>query len=62
MLFQAKKHLAKIETLEAELAIYHNTEKDLQEEMIYFALDNHGQIIESNSKLHESLGYSSATS
>ncbi|WP_448246807.1 methyl-accepting chemotaxis protein [Thalassotalea agariperforans] len=57
MLFGKNKLLNKIETLEKELAIFHDIQKDLKDEMAYYALDINNNIIEVNSLFLQSSGY-----
>jgi len=39
MLFQNKKLQSKIAEMEKELAIFHSSQKDLVEEMLFFSVD-----------------------
>ena len=57
MLFGKSKLQTKIETLEKELAIFHDIQKDLKDEMAYYALDINNNIIEVNSLFLQSSGY-----
>lgn len=59
MLFSNKKMQSKVESLEAELAIFKKIQSNLQEEMIYFLLDQHGRFLEANEQFLESSEYSS---
>lgn len=49
MLFGKKKLVQKIEQLEGELAIFHDIQKDLRDELAFFLLDREGKFLEVNS-------------
>ena len=57
MLFGKGKLLAKIESLEQELTAFHDIQKDLLCEMLYFSLDSQGKFISVNDLFLQSSGY-----
>ncbi|TMM46401.1 PAS domain-containing methyl-accepting chemotaxis protein [Colwellia ponticola] len=57
MLFGKGKYLARIAELENELAIFHDVQKDLKEEMAYFSLDLKGTFIDVNPLFLKACGY-----
>ncbi|SBS27586.1 Biofilm dispersion protein BdlA [Marinomonas aquimarina] len=57
MLFQSKKTAQRIAELEKELAAFHSIRRDLQETMLYFAVDQQGNFIEANPGFLESCGF-----
>ena len=58
MLFLNKGLHSKIKNLEAELSVYHNIQKNLQEEMVFFSISMQGVFLNANDAFYESSGYS----
>lgn len=57
MLFMNKKSSTRIAELEKELSAFQDIQDDLQQEMLYFALDSEGKIIGANALFLTSVGY-----
>ena len=57
MFFQNKKLQLKIAEMQNELANFLSVQKDLKEEMLYFALDKDGKFLEANSAFLKSCGF-----
>ena len=57
MFFQSRKTTQRIAELEHELAVFQSIRQDLMEEMLYFAVDRQGSIIEANAHFLSSCGF-----
>lgn len=57
MLFQSKKAAKRIAELENEVAVFHSIQKNLIEEMLYFAVDGQGNFIDANEAFLSSCGF-----
>lgn len=57
MLFRNNKLTTRIAELEKELASFQETQADLRQEMLYFAMTSEGKIIDANSLFIESCGF-----
>ncbi|CUB03195.1 PAS domain S-box [Marinomonas fungiae] len=55
--FQSRKTTQRIAELEHELAVFQSIRQDLMEEMLYFAVDRQGSIIEANAHFLSSCGF-----
>ena len=60
MLFGNNKLLTRITELEKELVSFQETQADLRQEMLYFAMTSDGKIVDANSLFIKSCGFEKA--